>query len=418
MKDFLERLRGIWSPHPGQRGFLLSPAKIKVLACGRRWGKTDACAAQVLAAMHGSKPSRQLLLAPTLDQARMLFERVIELLRALVQREGRPEPQPRLTPYPKLAYEGNFLSARSGHVGRSLRGAEAHAVIVDEAAYVPGALITDVAMPMMATTGGVLTLISTPNGKNHFWRYFEMGRQGEHGVWSATAPSWESPRVQPAYLEIQRKLLSERSFAVEYGAEFLDSAGQVFRSEAIEGCRVPEIVGPVEGPFWIGVDWAQVRDWTTVAVLGRGMGGAVLCEATRIPRGSWEAMIEQVAAQIWRYSPAVVVSDATGLGSPMTEALGRLGIRVIGERFTAEVKRGLVENLVRLFETGGIRFTLNPELERELAAFTLFESGSGQVRYEAAAGEHDDLVMALALAASRWPRPSRLQIVSGPRRWF
>lgn len=177
-------------------------------------------------------------------------------------------------------------------------------------------------------------------------------------------------------------------------------------------------MGPVEGPFWIGVDWAQVRDWTTVAVLGRGMGGAVLCEATRIPRGSWEAMIEQVAAQIWRYSPAVVVSDATGLGSPMTEALGRLGIRVIGERFTAEVKRGLVENLVRLFETGGIRFTLNPELERELAAFTLFESGSGQVRYEAAAGEHDDLVMALALAASRWPRPSRLQIVSGPRRWF
>jgi hypothetical protein len=42
-----------WTAHPGQLAFLESTAKIKVLACGRRWGKTDACAAAIVASMLG-----------------------------------------------------------------------------------------------------------------------------------------------------------------------------------------------------------------------------------------------------------------------------------------------------------------------------------------------------------------------------
>ena len=48
MQEFLDWLSPIWKPHPGQLAFLEAKAKTKVLACGRRWGKTDACAVQIL----------------------------------------------------------------------------------------------------------------------------------------------------------------------------------------------------------------------------------------------------------------------------------------------------------------------------------------------------------------------------------
>ena len=48
MQEFLDWLAPIWRPHPGQEKFLRAEAKTKVLACGRRWGKTDACVVQVI----------------------------------------------------------------------------------------------------------------------------------------------------------------------------------------------------------------------------------------------------------------------------------------------------------------------------------------------------------------------------------
>jgi hypothetical protein len=51
MTSFLNQLSPFWQPHAGQLEFLENPAKIKVLACGRRWGKTDACAAQIVSTL-------------------------------------------------------------------------------------------------------------------------------------------------------------------------------------------------------------------------------------------------------------------------------------------------------------------------------------------------------------------------------
>ena len=421
MELFLERIAPIWVPHPGQRDFLLSDSKLKVLACGRRWGKTDACAAQVVASLLGERPSRHLILAPTLDQAGILFDRVADLLDRLSEHEGTDLVAIiRRHPHPRLTLGRHRLSARSGHLTRSLRGNEATDIIVDEAAYVPEELIAEVALPMLATTDGRLTLISTPRAMNHFWRFFQMGQEGRNGIWSRRAPTSETPYVPAEFLALQRELISERAYRVEYEAEFLDAAGRVFRTEAVDACLgVPRDPG-LEERFAIGVDWAMFEDYTAFAAVQGTRRHAELLEIDRFHQIGWEAQASRVADFINRFPSAKVHGDANSIGGPMLDRVQSLVRHVAIKRFYfgPETKASLIENLAWMIETASLRLPAHPELLRELHHFETSGTARGNLRYGGVSGYHDDLVIALALAC--WglesPGGSHRAQVAGNRR--
>ncbi len=80
--------------------------------------------------------------------------------------------------------------------------------------------------------------------------------------------------------------------------------------------------------------------------------------------------------------------------------------------FTAKSKPGLIDNLVSLVERGALRFRPDPVLIRELKAFRWTNGKLGGV------GEHDDTVIALALAAFNLPRESTVPIMVGKQRSF
>lgn len=162
MNGIESALASVWQPHAGQKAFLDNAARLKVLACGRRWGKTDACAAQIVSALLRESPAKVLIIAPTLDQARLMFDRVVEMLEALTpplhfvlqNKGGETGIKIRRSPYPHLRWGRHTVMARSGQLGRSLRGNEATHIVIDEAAFLPEEIITEIAMPMLATTSG------------------------------------------------------------------------------------------------------------------------------------------------------------------------------------------------------------------------------------------------------------------------
>lgn len=395
VERFLSEIEAQWKPHPGQRIFLTEPAKVKVLACGRRWGKTEACAVHLAYRLKRGPPARHMIVAPTQDQAKILFQRLVDFLEKLGE-----ALKPRWAPYPRLELEGHEVVARSAHVPRSLRGYEADTIMVDEAAFVPEAVITEVLWPMMATTDGTMILIGTPCGHNAFWRWFEMGRKGEHGIWSRTAPSQENPAVSERFLAVQRELVSSRAYAVEYEAQFIDDVGAVFRSDWVEQCLVTEL-GPWMGDTYIGVDWGRYEDFTAVVVLNGNRDFVQLLELDRFNKQSWEVMIGRVARLVQRYPGATVLTDGTGSGDPVLERLqARLPHSPIrGFTFNSASKAGLIDGLANLIERGALRMRPDPILLRELSAFRAVESTSGKLRYSGTTDEHDDLVAALALAA-------------------
>lgn len=420
MEAFFDALAPFWQPHPGQKEFLEHPSSFKVLACGRRWGKTDACAAAVLQALTQPSPTRHIIIAPTLDQAALLFERLLDLLEVAKDALGLDgKPRVRRSPYPSLSLGAHRVTARSGHLGRSLRGQGATHLILDEAAYLPEDLISSVAMPMLLTSNGVITMVSTPRGRNHFWKFFHMGQVDEHGVWSRHAPSDESPFVSKTFLAMQRDLVSDRTYRIEYGAEFLDDAGMVFPAQAVEGCIT---LDPLESepPFWLGVDFGRYKDFTAVAVVCGTSERANLLALERFPHVTWAEQIARLGEIVDRYPNAILKCDQTGMGGPVIEQLRDLlaNCTIHDVRFDANSKQGLIDGLSWIIERQNLRMAPHPELMRELAHFEATSTSSGHRRLGARSGYHDDLVIALALAVSGLPRPYRPQIRVAGRRPF
>lgn len=412
VERFLEWLAPVWRPHPGQREFLLAQAPRKVLACGRRWGKTDACAVDVLHRLATAEGAVELLLAPTAVQAGILFRRILELLEAASRlppgRFRLEMPQIRWSPHPHLEWEGYRLSARSGHRGDSLRGQGATHITVDEAAYVPVELIEEVAMPMLATSGGGLTQISTPNGLNHFWRSFRRGLEGRFGFWSRAGPTSENPAVSPEFLLAQREMIAERAFRTQYEAEFLDASGAVFGAESLEAAFAKPFPDPLpEGPVGIGIDLGRYRDYTAIAVLVGDREAAWLVHLERLPHVSHCVQREWIAEVLRRYPGARVACDSTGSGDTDVEELGWLGLPVAleGIKFNQLVKRQLIERLGWGFAKGALALRPNATLREELEAFAARERRTGSILLAASGSAHDDMVVALALAYGRLHTP-------------
>lgn len=389
-----------------------------MLACGRRWGKTQVCAEQVRKWLTDCPAAQILILAPTADQATLLFDRALDLLFKNASPSERGWTLKR-SPYPILKNDQASLMARSGHNGHTLRGNEATHIIIDEAAYLPESVITEIAMPMLATTEGSLTLISTPNGMNHFWRFFQLGARGEHGVWSYTGPSWQSPHVSQNYLSLQKELISDRAYRVEYGAEFLDGEGRIFRTESIENCVVSELPEHKPSHFCIGIDLGKYRDFTAVCVLAGTKDACTLVHAERFHGVGWIAQVEKVAAIVRRFQPATISLDATGLGDPVCDMLTRelpeAAIRPVV--LTRPGKQAMIDKLAWIIERSALKMLPYPDLVKELQHFEISADARGE-RLSATAGFHDDLVIALALAASSLHSAYRAPVGLGPNRTF
>ncbi len=266
---------------------------------------------------------------------------------------------------------------------------------------------------MLATTEGQMTLISTPNGHNPFWKFFERGKAQDDDMWSRQASSTDNPHVSKRFIEAQKELVSERTFAVEYEAQFLDCEGTVFRSEAIDQ-SLTAALEEHRGPYLIGVDWARYQDYTVLVVLSGTRERAQLVQMARLNQLGWPQQVEILASIIAQYAGARILCDGNAVGDAMNDDLRRSCplAALDGFVFTAKSKPGLIDNLVSLVERGALRFRPDPVLIRELKAFRWTNGKLGGV------GEHDDTVIALALAAFNLPRESTVPIMVGKQRSF
>ena len=77
-----------WRPHMAQRALFCSGASVRVAACGRRWGKTECLSVDIATLALAEPGCRQLLVAPTEAQARILGEAVRDRLEAAFAQGG------------------------------------------------------------------------------------------------------------------------------------------------------------------------------------------------------------------------------------------------------------------------------------------------------------------------------------------
>jgi terminase large subunit-like protein len=404
-----------YEPHPGQRLVHESKAPRRVLACGVRWGKS-VCAAMeaVAAALEPKERSIGWIVAPTLDLADKVFREV-----QIVLAEKLPHRVIELKQHEKRILVRNLgggtseIRAKTADNPVSLLGEGLDWLIVDEAARLRPAIWSSYLSQRLIDKKGWALLISTPRGKGWFYDLWRRGQANQDGYCSWNAPSWENLLLDRDLIEAQRLQVPERVFRQEYGAEFMEGAGAVFRN--VRELATGDLRPPEPGEkYWAGLDLAKVEDFTVLIILN---ARREVCHVDRVHRLDWSLQVNRIRAALERYNNARVLVDSTGVGEPIYESLRAAGCRAFPYALTSRSKAALVDSLSLLLEQKQIvlpRAELCPELLEELEAFEYSVTDAGTVKTGAPGGVHDDAVIALALAAFELgparPKPATLQV--------
>ncbi|MEM0503421.1 MAG: phage terminase large subunit [Thermosphaera sp.] len=383
-----------FSPHPQQEIVLNHPARFKVLACGRRWGKTTLCLFEILKTAWENPNAVCWWIAPTYRQSEIGYRALERVLKDsdIVERHSRKEMTIELV-------NGSLIEFKSAERPDNLHGEGLSLVVVDEAARIDGEKVWYEALrPTLADTGGKAMLISTPKGKNWFFREWLKGYRHddpEYASWQF--PTWGNPFINPKEIESLKRNMPELTFREQIMAEFIETGGVVFRNvrECIDNTIVlPEPPDPLK-VYVMGVDLARKEDFTVIVVLD--MNGR-LVYFDRFNELDWKVQKERIVKASRLYNNAPVLIDATGVGDPIVQELLNAGVNVRGYKFTTVSKDALIQNLALRLENLEIRFPDIPQLIKELEGFDFEVLPSGRITYKSALGT-DDCVMALALAA-------------------
>ena len=388
-----------YKPHAGQIEVHQSRASRRMLSCGVRWGKT-LCAAMegIAAALEPRARGMGWVVAPTYDLADKVFREMVLLAGdKLKHRVISMKESERKLVLRNLGGGVTEIRGKSADNPVSLLGEGLDFLIVDEAARLKPSIWEGHLSQRLIDKKGWALLISTPKGKGWFFELFQRGKRGANGHASWNCPSWSNPYLDATLIEAQRALLPERVFRQEYGAEFLEGAGQVFRY--VRECATGEWVEPQPGrSYFAGLDLAKVEDYTVLTIADRDNR---IVFADRFHRVDWSVQVTRVKAALQRYNRASVFVDTTGAGEPVYEALWHAGVSAMAYPFTARSKAALIDHLAMVLERKQIvlpRPELWPEAIDELEAFEFAVTDSGTVRTGAPGGMHDDCVVSIALA--------------------
>lgn len=391
-----------FTPRPSQAEVLDHGARFKVLACGRRWGKTI-LGNNWLDEGAFNEGGQCWWISPTYAQSKLVFREKID-----AAERGGAVAAFRDVSHSELRiqlHNGGVMHFKSGDNYKSLRGPGLKRVVLDEAAFMDRALWEEVLRPTLSDTQGKALIASTPKGKNWFFEVWTRGQdplQPEYQSWRF--PTSDNPLVPAADIEEARRSLPADVFAQEYEAEFLENNAGVFRN--IAACAVARRQDPVPGvTYYAGLDLARLSDFTVLTIVD---AAGVQVYQDRYNLLDWSVQKQRILHDLKRYNDACCLQDSTGIGDPIFDDLRRAGARIEGYKFTNESKAKLVEFLQLAFDQRRLQILDDPVLRHELEVYEYTMNRSGTVSYNAPDGYHDDTVIALALAW--WHRGHRATI--------
>jgi Terminase-like family. len=238
--------------HPQQLEVFNSPARFKVVAAGRRWGKSRLAAWLMLIAALQSTSKEVYYVAPTFQQAKDTMWDMLKEIGAPVIAQAH-ENTAVLT-----LVNGRKIYLKGSDRPETLRGVGLCFLVLDEYASMKPNVWEQILMPTLTDVQGRALFIGTPEGKNHFYDlYLEgMGSPDEWECWSFN--SVDNPFLPKGEVERARNRMGEQSFRQEYEASFESFSGGIFKEEWLLYCEPGDPMP--DGVHYIAVDLAGFGD--------------------------------------------------------------------------------------------------------------------------------------------------------------
>ncbi len=375
------------APHPGQDEVHQDSHRFKVLAAGRRWGKTRLGVLECID--KASSGGIAWWVAPSYKTSEAGW-------RPLTQICAR-HPAVRVLKAEKtiLFPSGGLVAVRSSEVFDNLRGEGLDLVVLDECAFQKPEVWTEVLRPALADKKGSALFISTPNRCNWFYDLFNQSLIHPQTWRSWQFPTASNPFIDPSEIDLARRSTTDEIFRQEYLAEFIQEYGSVFRNiEAVS--TLPLDMPKMDHHYIAAVDVATASDYTVITVLDLNTKEQVhLSRFNRVDYPELEARI----AQIYRdWFLNLIIVEVNGIGRPVIDHLLECGLNVVPFVTTQASKSSIILGLKSALEHSHIRLLDHEIQKKELLSFEEKVSPNGSFSYSAPAGLHDDCVMALAMA--------------------
>lgn len=263
------------------------------------------------------------------------------------------------------------LTFRNGHRIRAQaatknpgRGYPASDVYWDESAFAPWDTRVWQSIAPSVSTGGTLTLFSSPNGRANVFYHVWTGMFGT-GDWWRRSYSW---RVlwDEAWAEVKRRTMTREGFAEEYEAEngFLSTGGVLFDAEDVEACFVEgcETAPVPDRMYRLYCDPAGTgRDATVLQVWDVTAKPYTLAAYDRWTSGKFKRLYRRAYELAELYACDVMTVERNGLGAPIVEelqdTLAPLGCHVDEYLTTHQTKEEARTALKMLLEAREVRFS-------------------------------------------------------------
>ena len=162
--------------HHGQAMIFNDPHRFKVVAAGRRFGKSYLSAVALL--INGMKNThrgyklldkRVFYVAPTFDQGKRIIWDLLKVLGKEVI-ASTLENQAVIT-----LVNGRKIEIKGADRPDTLRGVGLSYVVLDEYAFMKPDVWEQILRPTLSDVEGDALFIGTPDGKNHFYDLFKIG---------------------------------------------------------------------------------------------------------------------------------------------------------------------------------------------------------------------------------------------------
>ena len=154
--------------------------------------------------------------------------------------------------------------------------------------------------------------------------------------------------------------------------------------------------------YYAGLDFAQTVDWLSLSIVDGTANAEV--ELVRLQRMSWYELRKRVIAALMKWRVQVCYAEANSMGSTNIEAMrDEMAVegcrtRLIPFETTNSSKAGIMSALHEAMHGGELLILNDPVRLKELRVFKASQTKTGLWQLSAPANEHDDTVIALALA--------------------
>jgi predicted phage terminase large subunit-like protein len=288
--------------HDAQQIIHESAARFKVVAAGRRFGKSYlACITLLLEALKDThvgvsgKVYTDLgikevwYVAPTFEQAKGIMFPLLKMLGAKLIAQTHENTAT------CTLINGRRIAIKGSDRPDTLRGRGLSYVVLDEFAFMKADVWEKIIRPALSDVEGSALFIGTPEGKNHFFELFNTAARIGLPEWEAFQfKSIDNPTMQKSEIAAAKESMSTENFRQEYEASFTEGGGKVFKEEWWK--LVDE--APGAGDYVISIDLAgfiqegigkkgvlKVRDEHAIAVVYTGTWGWYVED---IIHGQWD----------------------------------------------------------------------------------------------------------------------------------